>query len=177
MDENKKTLKKNSEKFPNKNKRAVIRSLTYNKESTSLKKKLINHIAKNGKKHKSEKTITKSFKATQKSQKKNHGKITKLSIINTIPTFKIIKLTDKKRKRKSIREIPTLVSSYTSRVSLGLKYLIKTTTTQTKQTTFFEKFKNELLLGANSENAAITIKNSFQTKALQEKKYFRFYRW
>ena len=179
MNKSKKMLKKTSEKTYNKNKKTLTEPLAYKKEkSTSLQKKLINHITKNGEKHKSEKTITKSFKAAQKSQKKNHGKITKLSIINTIPTFKIIKLTDKKRKKKSIKEIPKLLSNYTSRVSLGLKYLVKTTaTTQTKQTAFFEKFKNELLLGTSSENTAITIKNNYQTKALQEKKYFRFYRW
>ena len=156
----------------------VTNFIMENENSMELKKKLINHITKNGKKHKSEKSVTKSFKVAQKSQKKNHGKITKLSIINTIPTFKIIKLTDKKRRKKSVREIPALVSSYKSRVSLGLKYLIKAATgTQTKQSNFFEKFKNELLSGAYSENNAITTKNSFQAKALDEKKYFRFYRW
>ena len=155
-------------------------SLIQKVQSNNLQKKLINHITKNGKKHKSEKTIIKSFKTIQKSQKKNHGKITKLSILNTIPIFKIIKLTNKKRKKKSTKEIPTLVSNYTSRISLGLKYLIKTTantTTQSKQTAFFKKFKTELLLGTISENNANKIKNNFQTTALQEKKYFRFYRW
>lgn len=151
--------------------------LTYNKKSMELRKKLINHMTKNGKKHKSEKALVKSFKVAQKSQKKNHGKITKLSIINTIPTFKIVKLTNKKRRKKSIREIPTLVSSYKSRVSLGLKFLIKTSVLQTKHTMFFEKLKNELLSGAMLENSAVITKNNFQTKALAEKKYFRFYRW
>ena len=81
------------------NKTKNFTSKTYLSSSVELQKKLINHIIKNGKKHKSEKNIAKSFKATQKNQKKNHGKITKLSILNTIPTFKIIKLTDKKRRR------------------------------------------------------------------------------
>ena len=176
------TVTKDIKNLPNQkftNKKNKINFLMYTKQSDELQKKLINHITKNGKKYKSEKTITKSLKATQKSKKKNHGKITKLSILNTIPVFKIIKLTDKKRRKKSTREIPTLVSSYTSRVSLGLKYLIKTsnTTTQTKETAFYEKFKNEILSGAASESNATTIKNNFQTKALQEKKYFRFYRW
>lgn len=160
------------------NKKPVTNFAIYHQNSMELRKKLTNHITKSGHKHKSEKVINKSFKAIQKSQKKNHGKITKLSVINTIPTFKIIKLTDKKRRKKSLREIPTLVSSYKSRVSLGLKYLIKTTTgTQTKHFTFFEKFKNELLSGTFSDNNAILSKNSFQVKALDEKKYFRFYRW
>ena len=179
MTKNRQTKKKTSNINLN-SKKNKMNSLVYKIQSNDLQTKLINHITKNGKKHKSEKTIIKSFKATQKSQKKNHGKITKLSILNTIPVFKIIKLTDKKRKKKSTKEIPTLVSSYTSRVSLGLKYLIKTTNntpTQTKQNTFFKKLKNELLLGTLSENNANTIKNNFQIKALQEKKYFRFYRW
>lgn len=157
-------------------KRYETNFIVFNKKPTELRNKLVNHVTKCGKKHKSEKALSKSFKAAQKLQKKNHGKITKLSIINTIPTFKIIKLTDKKRRKKSTREIPTLVSSYKSRVSLGLKYLVKTTS-QVKQSTFFEKFKNELLLGATSENNAIIAKNNFQAKALDEKKYFRFYRW
>lgn len=146
--------------------------------SIELKKKLTNHITKNGKKHLSEKTINKSFKSVQKSQKRNHGKIIKLSILNTIPIFKIIKLTDKKRRKKSIKEIPALVSSYHSRVSIGLKNIIRITAdTKTKQSTFFEKLKNELLLGTFSETNAIVTKNNFQAKALNEKKYFRFYRW
>ena len=163
------------------NRKNTTSSLTYNAQlqSTELQKKLINHGTKNGKKHKSEKNIAKSFKAIQKSQKKNHRELTKLSILNTIPVFKVVKLTDKKRRKKSTKEIPTLVSNYNSRISLGLKYLIKTTnnTTTIKQDTFFKRFKNELLLGTTAENSASTIKHNFQIKALQEKKYFRYYRW
>lgn len=151
---------------------------SYKTNSMELKKKLINHITKHGKKYQSEKAIQKSFKAVQKSQKRNHGKMIKLSIINTIPTFKIIKLTDKKRRKKSIKEIPALVSSYKSRVSLGLKNIIKATAgVQNKQYAFFEKFKNELLLGTSSETNTMVTKNNVQAKALNEKKYFRFYRW
>lgn len=151
----------------------------YNHNPVELRRKLINNITKNGNKHMSEKALNKSLKATQKSEKKNHSKITKLSIVKTVPTFRIIKLTDKKRRKKSIREIPSLVSSYKSRISLGLKYLIATATTgvHTKQSAFFHKFNNELLSGAYSENSAIATKNNSQIKALNEKKYFRFYRW
>ena len=152
---------------------------TYKARLIESQKKLINHTTKNGKKHKSEKVITKSLKAAQKSQRKNHGKIIKLSLLNTIPTFKIVKLTDNKRRKKSTKEIPTFVSNYKSRISLGLKYLLKTTNnlSQNKQTTFSQKFKNELLSEISSESNANLMKTNFQTKACQEKKYFRFYRW
>ena len=148
-------------------------------QTNELRNKLMNLATKNGKKQKSEKNIAKSFKAAQKFQKKNHGKLTKLSILNAIPVFQIVKLTNKKRRKKSVKEVPTFVSNYNSRVSLSLKYLIKTANSKTlnKQQTFLEKFKNELLLGAKSENQAYAIKHNFQTKALAEKKYFRYYRW
>jgi ribosomal protein S7 len=185
MIENKKTLDKtlNTDQKINriKNKKSKINLVKFKPRSQSneLQKKLTNHLTKNGKKHTSEQILTQSFKATQKSQKKNHTKIAKLSILNTIPVFKVIKLTDKKRRKKSTKEIPTLVSRYTSRVSLGLKYLVNTTNklTQTKPAAFYQKFKNELLSGTIAENSAISLKNNIQTKALQEKKYFRFYRW
>lgn len=147
------------------------------KQSIELKKKLTNHITKDGKKGICEKEILRSFKAAQKSQKKNHAKIAKLSVVNTIPVFKIVKLTNKKRRKKSVREIPVLVSSYKARVSLGLKYLIKAIKSQPVKASFSEKFKSELLSGAVSDNNAIVTKNSVQTRALAEKKYFRFYRW
>lgn len=142
-----------------------------------LKKKLFNHITRNGKKHKSEKTIIKSFKLTQKTQKKNHNKVIRLSISNTIPTFRIVKLTNKKRRKKSVKKIPALLSNYESRTSWGLKYLIKNTTPLTKQGAFFTKLENELVLAATSESSAVKLKNSLQDEALQEKKSFRFYRW
>jgi ribosomal protein S7 len=142
-----------------------------------LRKKLLNHLTKYGKKHKSEKTVIKSFKLVQKRQKKNHNKTIKFSILNTIPVFKIVKLTNKKRRKKSIKKIPILLSNYESRTSWGLKYLIKNATPQTKQSAFFTKLENEFLLAATSNSNAVKIKDSLQNEALQEKKSFRFYRW
>jgi len=141
-----------------------------------LKKKLSNHILKNGKKQVSEKILTKSFKSIQKSQKKSHNEIVKLAILNSTPTFRIIKLRNKKRKKKSIREIPAFLSTYTYRTSWGLKYLIKTSTLKPGNI-FADQLKHEILSSATSESNAITFKNELQNKALQKKKYFRYYRW
>lgn len=146
-------------------------------DKKELRKKLLNHLTINGKKHKGEKTIIKSFKFTQKQQKKNHNNIIKLSILNTIPAFKVVKLVNKKRKKKSIKEIPTLLSNYASRTSWGLKYLIQNASPQAKQSAFFIKLENEFLLAATSESSAVKRKDSFQVEALKEKKSFRFYRW
>jgi ribosomal protein S7 len=142
-----------------------------------LKKKLANHITKNGKKQISEKIVAKTFKRIQKSQKKNYTEIIKLSITNATPTFKIIELTDKKRKKKSIKEVPTFLSNYNFRTSWGIKYLAKTSKLQINQATFLKKMENEFIVTAKFESQTITLKNSFQNKVLQEKKYFRYYRW
>lgn len=147
------------------------------KNRTNLKKKLLNHLTKSGKKQISEKVLIKSLKATQTSQKKNHYKVIRLSLLNTTPTFKIVKLKNKKRRKSSTKEIPTFLSNFRSRTSWSLKYLIKTTSSQENNITFSEKLKNELLLGAKSENNVTLLKNKLQHKTIQEKKYFKNFRW
>ena len=144
----------------------------------SIRTKLKSHIVKNGKLHLSEKTVIKSFKHIQKYQKKNHTKLIKLAILNITPTFRVIKLTNKKRRKKSIKEIPTFLSNYNSRAAWGLKYLVKASLLRTKSDKFFIKLKDELLKSTlETESSAIEQKNNIQNKALQEKKYFRHYRW
>jgi small subunit ribosomal protein S7 len=148
-----------------------------NKNTPRLKEKILNHILKNGKKKTSEKMLNKSFKLMQKSQKKSHNEIFKLSIINSTPTFRVIKLkNNKRRKKKSIKEIPAFLSTYMFRSSWALKYLIQTS--KKKQSgTFFDQLKTETLLSAKYEGNTIKLKNEVQDQALQKKKYFRHYRW
>jgi ribosomal protein S7 len=141
------------------------------------KKKLLNHLTQNGKKQIIEKALTKSFKQIQKYQKKNDKKIIKLAILNLIPAFKLIKLINKKGRKKLIREIPTFLSTTDSRVSWGLKYLVKSLES-TAQSTLHIKLKNEFLLAAKSESKIIkTFKEHSQIRALKEKKYLKYFRW
>jgi ribosomal protein S7 len=139
---------------------------------TILKKKITNHIFKNGKKQISEKILKNSFKSIQKIQKKSHKEILKQTIVNTIPTFRIIKL----KKRKSILEIPAFLSSYEYRTSWGLKYLVKTLTSKTKNP-FHKELKKEMLSNNINTNEAIKFKDELQKTALKKKKYFKYYRW
>ena len=141
-----------------------------------IKKKLYKHILKNGKKPISEKIITKSFKSIQKFQTKSHSEILKLAIINTTPIFRVIKLKNKRRKKKSVREIPAFLSTYKYRTSWGVKYLTKISTSKTTNI-FPNQLKNEILLSAKNESSAITFKNELQNKTLKGRKYFRHYRW
>jgi ribosomal protein S7 len=146
-------------------------------EKQKLKKKILNHIFKNGKKKTSEKILTKSFKSIQKSQKKSHNEIMKLSIMNATPAFRVIKLkNNKRRKKKSIKEIPAFLSTYIFRSSWALKYLVQTSRKKTSNV-FYTQLTNEALLNAKHEGNAIKFKNEVQDQALQKKKFFRHYRW
>jgi len=142
-----------------------------------LKEKILNHIFKNGKKKTSEKILTKSFKTIQKSQKKSHSEIMKLSIINSTPTFRVIKLKNNRRKKKkSIKEIPAFLSTYMFRSSWALKYIVTNSNKKTSNI-FYNQLKDETLLNAKHEGNAVKLKNELQNQALQKKKYFRHYRW
>lgn len=145
-----------------------------NKEK--LKKKLLKHILKNGKKPVSEKILTKSFKSIQKFQKKSHKEILRLAVINSTPMFRVIKLRNKRRKKKSIKEIPAFLSTYTYRTSWGLKYLAKASTSKTDNI-FSNQLKHEILSSARRESNTVMLKNELQYKALEKKKYFKHYRW
>jgi ribosomal protein S7 len=145
-----------------------------NKEK--IKKKLSKHILQNGKKSVSEKLIIKTFKSIQKSQKKSHNKIIKLAILNLTPMFRIIKLKNKKRRKKSVKEIPAFLSHQSFRTSWGLKYLTKSSTSKTTNN-FSNQFINEILLCIKNESFTINLKTELQKKASEKKKYFRHYRW
>jgi ribosomal protein S7 len=137
-----------------------------------LKKKITNHIFKQGKKQRSEKILKTSIKLIQKFQKKCHYEIIKLTMLNSIPTFRVIKL----KKKKSNVEIPTFISSLQHRTSWGIKYLLKTLTSETK-TTLNQKLKKAFLSNVTAKNETIKFKDELQKNALKKKSYFKYYRW
>ena len=146
-------------------------------EKQKLKKKILNHILKDGKKKTSEKILSKSFKSIQKLHKKSHSDIIRLSIINSTPAFRVIKLkNNRRRKKKSTKEIPAFLSTYLFRSSWALKYLIQASRKKTSDV-FHSQLANETLLNAKHEGNAVKLKNDIQNQALQKKKYFRHYRW
>lgn len=139
---------------------------------SKLKKKIANHIFKQGKKQKSEKILKTSIKSIQKFQKKSHYEIIKLAMLNSIPTFRVIKL----KKKKSNVEIPTFISSLQHRTSWGIKYLLKTFTSETNNT-LDQKLKKTFLSNVTAKNETIKFKDQLQKNALKKKSYFKYYRW
>lgn len=141
-----------------------------------LKQKLFNYILKNGEKKTSEKIVSKSFKSIQKYNKKSHNEVVKLSLINSTPTFRIVKLKNNRRKKKSVKEIPAFLSNYGFRTSWALKFIIQIINKKASDT-FSEKFKKEILLNAKYQGNAVTFKDELQNQALKNKNYFRYYKW
>lgn len=138
---------------------------------SKLKKKIVNHIFKQGKKQKSEKILKTTIKSIQKFQKKSHNEIIKLAMLNSIPTFRVIKL----KKKKSKIEIPTFVFTIPHQVSWGIKLLIKTSFETNK--TLNQKLKKTFLSNAMLKNETIKFKDELQKNALKKKSYFKYYRW
>ena len=145
-------------------------------KNQKIKNKIINHLMLNGKKKTGEKILLKSFKELQKSSKKRSKKLIELAIIFSTPIFKIHKITNKKRKKKKIREIPTLITAKKARISLAIKFILNTL--KSKQSNgFYTEFKKEILLNVKNEGAAIQIKNEVQKQVVLKKHFFSYYRW
>jgi ribosomal protein S7 len=141
-------------------------------EKNKLKKKIINYIFKQGKKQRIEKILKTSIKSIQKFQKKSHYDLIKLTMLNSIPAFRVIKL----KKEKSNIEIPTFISSLQYRTNWGIKYLIKTFTSKTNNT-LNQKLKKTFLTNTTAKNEIIKFKDELQKNALKQKSYFKYYRW
>jgi len=147
------------------------------KTQTKLKDKVLNHIILKGQKETSEKILRKSLKTLQKVQNQSHSDLVKLAIINSTPMFRIIKLKNNRRKKKkSVKEVPAFLSTYMFRTSWSLKYLTKTLKKKECKT-FSKSFNEEILLNAKQLGKAVEFKNELQDQALKKKKYFRNYRW
>ena len=148
------------------------------KSKNTFKKTLTNHITKKGQKDTIEKILTKSFKQIQKQQKKNVTNIIKISVFSFIPTFRMIQLTNKRRRKKSVQQIPAFLSNNKSRSSWGLKNLTNLSTQEITKTNLLSKLKNRFLLNTlQSEDKNIKLDNNQQSEISKKKKYLKYYRW
>lgn len=140
----------------------------------TIKNKIHNHLIKNGKKTISEKILAKTIKKLQKESKKNSKNIVNTTIFFSAPTFKIFTFTRKKRKKKTVREMPVFLLHKSGQFSFGIKLILKLIK---QKNLISENFKNELLLGANYSNKALEIKNKLYETVLSKKYMLRYYKW
>ena len=143
----------------------------------TIKNKIINNLIYNGKKNTGEKIILKSLKTLQKDSNKQSKKLLQLSIILTLPILKVHKINNKKlkKKNKKTKEIPSLITNKSARVSLAIKFIL--TNMQKENYNFFTKFKQEILVSSQSKSNTNNLKDELQKQALIKKHYLINYRW
>lgn len=141
-----------------------------------LKFKLINYLLKNGNKKTCEKILLKSFKNIQKSYSKQYKKIVKTAVINSTLIFRIFKLKRKKRKTKSVKEIPTFILNNFYRISWSLK-VISTYSKQQNANRFYEKLKQELIVNSKNKGNSVEKKTEQHKQILPKKRLLLYFRW
>jgi ribosomal protein S7 len=140
----------------------------------NIKNKIINNLTLDGKKDTSNKIVLKSLKQLQKNSFKQSKKLINLSFILTTPIFKVHKRT-LKRKKKRILEIPVLINSNKSKLSLAIKIFLSTLKTK-KAGHFYTKFYKETLSNIQNEKSCVKLKNNTQKQALAKKRIFYYYK-
>lgn len=143
----------------------------------TFKKKLINQIVKKGKKQMVEKEVTKSLKQAQKNEKKNTSLIIKQSTLSTTPVFRFVNLTNKMRRKKTVRKIPAFLSNSDFRSSWGLKHLTRISSQKAQHYNLRSKLEDQFSLSIDTQRSVESLGNSLQEEASKEKKYFKYYRW
>lgn len=129
-----------------------------------------------GKKSISEKIVLQSFKELQKFSRKQSTKLVQLAIIYSMPIFKIHKHINKNRKKKYAKEIPILVISRKTRVSLAIKFILKNMQ-HDKLSCFYARFCAEILSTSQNEGFTVQVKNEVQKQVLLKKHFFFYYKW
>lgn len=147
-------------------------------EKLNTKAKIINHLLVNGHKRTGEKIMQKSIKHIQKTLKSNSTDVVKLALINSLPTFKLHCITNKKQKKRNrkVRNIPAFLSNIRSRTSLSIKFIVNNLSKE-KSKTFCKKLVHELVLDAKNQGSAVRTKNELQKQVILNKHFFTFYRW
>ena len=90
----------------------------------------------------------------------------------------MIQLTNKRRRKKSIQQIPAFLSNNKTRSSWGLKNLINLSVQEMPKTDLLRKLQNQFLLNTiQSEDKNIKLDNNQQSEVQKKKKYLKYYRW
>lgn len=143
----------------------------------SVKTKLLNHLTKNGEKKTSEKILFKSLKKLQKDSNKPAKDVLKTALVLSTPVFKVHVIENKKQRKKNrkIKKIPYFIVNNNSRISLAIKFIMKSINNKSKP--LYSKLQNEILLTSQQKGDSINFKKELQKQVLINKKYFNFYKW
>jgi ribosomal protein S7 len=146
------------------------------KDCKKIKSKLVNHLLKNGNKKTCESILLTSFKTLQKSSLKSYKKIIKIAVINSASIFRIVKLKQKKRKKKSVKEIPTFIFNNFERISWSLKVIL-TYSKKQNANTFYKKLKQEIIINSKNKGSTIDKRIESHKQILPKKRLLLYFRW
>jgi ribosomal protein S7 len=141
--------------------------------------KLINLVAKNGNKHKSEGRILQSFKKLQKNSLKQPYTLLKTAVKRLLPIYRLQTLTDKKRrkKNKTVKKKACLVLSASYRLTLAIKYITGAIRKQ-KAGKLCNSLAQEVLSTCQGSSDALNLKLEDHQQVKSHKFYIRrYYRW
>ena len=141
----------------------------------SIKSKILNHLLLDGKKKTSEKILLQSFKELQKFSAKQPTELLQLAVVCCTSVFKVLKQIRKNRKKKHVREIPTIIISKKARISLAIKSILRGLKNKNLNG-FYVKFYTEILSTVHNEGQAVHIKTEIQKQLLIKKHFFFNYR-
>lgn len=147
------------------------------KKTIFLKNKIINELLISGKKEKSEKILSKSFKLFQKLNKKSLLVSFQFSIINAAPVFDINSQIVKKGKRKNIKETPIFLSNSKIRSKNSFKFLKKSSIKEKKKLQFYKSFVKEISNSMTLNGTSKLSKIEKQKQVLLNKRYWYNFKW
>jgi len=142
-----------------------------------IQSKLINHLTLKGRKETGEKNFIKSIKELQKTSIKCSRKIIQIALIYSTPLFKLHKMRLKKRRKKTVREIPGFLRNRITRTSLALKFLLKSAQNNSNSNIFWKNLSKEILALSKLKEKHQPLKNETQKNVLIKRRLFRYYRW
>ena len=154
----------------------MIKSLKSAKMFT-LKTKIVNTLMVSGKKNTGEKILLKFSKKLQKSSSKHFKKLVQLAIINSTSTFKLNEQIVKKGKRKSVRHIPSFITTDSLRIMISLKLIKRSATKNRSSNQFYESFVHEILMASSLKGYSVERKTELQKQILANKRYLSNFRW
>ena len=146
-------------------------------KNKEIKTRIFNSIMKNGKKRTGEKILLKSLKEIQKRSMKKTSNIISIAIKHTTPTLKLDHQKLKKKKRKTVQEIPTFIKNNFLRVNLSIKSIIINSKNNNTATTFSLKLANEFLNSTKLKSSSVEQVIEMQKQILSKRNVFFKYRW
>lgn len=146
-------------------------------KTRNLRTKIINTLMKSGKKNTGEKILLKFVKKLQKSNNKHLKNLVQIAIVNSTPTFKITDQIVKKGKKKSVRNVPSFITSDSLRITNALKLFKRVVEKNKNFSQFYETFANEVLSASSFKGQSVDRKNDLQKQAVANKRYLSNFRW